>query len=32
MVPKREWVDLTNQKRPPANAHAHRDAFQARLP
>ena len=30
MVPKR--VDLTNQKGLPANAHAHRDVFQARLP
>ena len=30
MVPKR--VDLTNQKRLAANAHAHRDVFQARLP
>ena len=30
MVPKR--VDSTNQKRIPANAHAHRDVFQARLP
>ena len=30
MVPKR--VDLTNQKRLPPNAHAHRDVFQARLP
>ena len=30
MVPKR--VDSTNQKRLPANAHAHRDVFQARLP
>ena len=27
--PKR--VDLTNQKRLPVNAHAHRDVFQARL-
>ena len=25
-------VDLTHQKRLPANAHAHRDVFQARLP
>ena len=25
-------VDSTNQKRLPANAHAHRDVFQARLP
>ena len=30
MVPKR--VDSTNQKLLPANAHAHRDVFQARLP
>ena len=30
MVPKR--VDSTNQKRLLANAHAHRDVFQARLP
>ena len=30
MVPKR--VDSTNQKRLPANADAHRDVFQARLP
>ena len=30
MVPKR--VDSTNQKRLPANAHAHRAVFQARLP
>ncbi len=30
MVPKR--VDSTNQKRLPANAHAHRDVFQADLP
>ena len=30
MVPKR--VDSTNLKRLPANAHAHRDVFQARLP
>ena len=30
MVPKR--VDSTNQKRLPANAHAHRDVFQAGLP
>ena len=29
MVPK-ERVDSTNQKRLPANAHAHRDVFQAR--
>ena len=28
--PKR--VDSTNQKRLPADAHAHRDVFQARLP
>ena len=25
-------VDLTHQNRLPANAHAHRDVFQARLP
>ena len=25
-------LDSTNQKRLPANAHAHRDVFQARLP
>ncbi len=31
MVP-RERVDSTNQKRLPANAHALRDGFQARLP
>ena len=30
MVPKR--VDSTNPKRLPANAHAHRDVFQARRP
>ena len=30
MVPKR--VDSTNRKRLPANAHGHRDVFQARLP
>ena len=30
MVPKR--VDSTNQKRLPANVHAHRDVFQAGLP
>ena len=30
MVPR--GVDSTNQKRIPANAHAHRDVFQARLP
>ena len=30
MVPKR--VDSANQKRLPANAHAHRDVFQAHLP
>ena len=30
MVPKR--VDSTNQNRLPANAHAHRAVFQARLP
>ena len=30
MVPKR--VDSTNQKTLPANAHAHRDVFQAHLP
>ncbi len=29
MVPKES---STNQKRLPANAHAHRDVFQARLP
>ena len=29
MVPKR--VNSTNQKRLPANVHAHRDVFQARL-
>ena len=29
MVPK---VDSTNQKLLPANVHAHRDVFQARLP
>ncbi len=31
MVPKQR-VDSTNQKRFPANVHAHRDVFQARLP
>ena len=31
MVPKKR-LDSTNQKRLPANAHAHRDVFQARLP
>ena len=30
VTPKR--VDSTNQKRLPANAHSHRDVFQARLP
>ena len=30
MIPMR--VDSTNKKRLPANAHAHRDVFQARLP
>ena len=30
MVPKR--LDSTNQKRLPANAHAHRDLFQGRQP
>ncbi len=30
MAPKR--VDSTNHKRLPANAHAHRDVFQTRVP